>query len=43
MEWRLTDKKTTVSAIPQRVKGGASGSEYLTDVVQVTAGNWHSM
>ena len=29
--------------MPVQVKGGASGSEYLTDVVQVTAGNWHSM
>ena len=28
---QLGNKKTTVSAIPQRVKGGASGSEYLTD------------
>ena len=40
---QLGNNKTSNKSLPVQVKGGASGSEYLTDVVQVTAGNWHSM
>ncbi len=40
---QLGNSNTKNQLLPVQVKGGASGSEYLTDVVQVTAGNWHSM
>ena len=40
---QLGNNNTSNKSLPVQVKGGASGSEYLTDVVQVTAGNWHSM
>ncbi len=40
---QLGNNNTSNKSLPVQVKGGASGSEYLADVVQVTAGNWHSM
>ena len=40
---QLGNSNTKNQLLPVQVKGGASGSKYLTDVVQVTAGNWHSM